>query len=172
MGASFQLTVIPPTELTRQGLQNLGADIPKIGRMGIYRTMQRISKRLKKPGAPIFYPVNWDTPLQRRAFFATDGFGRGIPTGRSGEYQEGFQIVGLPDGYQLVNHAPGAGYIGGDFEGQGQSRIHMERWPLIFEIANEELDKLPDDVLAELRLGAANYGFDMSAGEIAAEGFE
>lgn len=34
------------------------------------------------PGA-VKYPIMWTSEKQRRAFFATDGFGRGIPTQRS-----------------------------------------------------------------------------------------
>jgi hypothetical protein len=171
--AGFQIAIGENAELVRQGLQDMGADIPKIGRQGIYRTMQRISKRLQKPGAPIFYPVNWDTVKQRKAFFATDGFGRGIPTGRSGDYQKGWKIIErLPRGYEMTNTAEGARHIGGDFEGQGQSRIHMERWPLVFEILNEEIGKLPDDISAELRIYAAGHNLELDNGFGRDGGFE
>jgi hypothetical protein len=38
----------------------------------------------KIPG-PVHYPVRWTSERQRRAFFATKGFGRGIPTKRTGD---------------------------------------------------------------------------------------
>jgi hypothetical protein len=171
--AGFQIVIDERAKLVRQGLEDTGAAIPLIGRQGIYRTMKRISKRLQKPGAPIFYPVNWDTDRQRKAFFATEGFGRGIPTGRSGDYQQGWRIVEkLPRGYEMTNRAEGARFIGGDFEGQGQSRIHMERWPLVFEILNEEIGKLPDDVSAELRIYAAGHNLDIDNGFGRGGGFE
>jgi hypothetical protein len=37
------------------------------------------------------YPIRWASEKQRRAFFATDGFGRGIPTRRTGKVQAGWQ---------------------------------------------------------------------------------
>lgn len=39
------------------------------------------------PG-PVEYPIDWTTELQRHAFFASDGFGRGIPTERTGKMQD------------------------------------------------------------------------------------
>jgi hypothetical protein len=38
----------------------------------------------KIPG-PVKYPIRWTSERQRRAFFATNGFGRGIPTKRTGD---------------------------------------------------------------------------------------
>lgn len=35
--------------------------------------------------APVFRPIQWKSEKQRRAFFATDGFGGGIPTRRTGK---------------------------------------------------------------------------------------
>jgi len=36
----------------------------------------------EEPG-PVVYPFTWKSDKQRRAFFATNGFGRGIPTKRT-----------------------------------------------------------------------------------------
>lgn len=41
--------------------------------------------RVEPPSAQNFYPIHWKTAKQRRAFFATDGFGQGIPTQRTHE---------------------------------------------------------------------------------------
>lgn len=62
-------------------------------RRNFQRAMQQIDRgnqlaartlaRLKTvPGAPR-YPIRFTTPLQQRAFFASKGFGRGIPASRS-----------------------------------------------------------------------------------------
>ena len=40
-----------------------------------------------QPGA-VRRPIRWTSERQRRAFFATDGFGRGIPTRRTGKVAE------------------------------------------------------------------------------------
>jgi hypothetical protein len=44
---------------------------------------QTIALLSQIPG-PVKYPIRWTSAKQRRAFFATDGFGRGIPTRRTG----------------------------------------------------------------------------------------
>jgi len=44
------------------------------------------------PGKPK-YPIAWTSERQRRAFFASNGFERGIPTKRSGKLQDGWSIV-------------------------------------------------------------------------------
>lgn len=46
------------------------------------------------PGKPD-YPIQWTSEKQRKAFFATNGFGRGIPTKRSGKLQDGWRIVAV-----------------------------------------------------------------------------
>jgi hypothetical protein len=153
--SGIQLTVNENSELVRSGLQDLDADIPKVGRLGIYRTAQRIVAKMRMPGDPSTSPVNWDSEKQRKAYFASDGFGRGIPTHRSGNYQKGFQIVSLPDGYQVINDEQGAAYIGGDVTGHGQSMIHVGRWPVLANAVSVEIRELPTDVVAELRIAAA-----------------
>lgn len=43
------------------------------------------------------YPLRWKTEKQRRAFFATDGFGQGIPTKRTGKLQKGWKYELIAD---------------------------------------------------------------------------
>lgn len=40
------------------------------------------------------YPIQWTSEKQKRAFFATKGFGRGIPTQRTGKLQSSWRIIG------------------------------------------------------------------------------
>lgn len=44
------------------------------------------------PGA-VKYPIRWASERQRRAFFATNGFGRGIPTQRTNALKDGWKLV-------------------------------------------------------------------------------
>jgi hypothetical protein len=41
---------------------------------------------------PVKYPIQWKTERQRRAFFASDGFGKGIPYQRTGTVAQGWRI--------------------------------------------------------------------------------
>lgn len=40
------------------------------------------------PAPPVQYPIQWTSDKQRKAFFATDGFGGGIPTVRTGKLED------------------------------------------------------------------------------------
>ncbi len=55
-----------------------------------------LSKLTKEPGPPI-YPLRWASERQRRAYFATNGFGKGIPYQRTGKLQDGWDVDFQPD---------------------------------------------------------------------------
>lgn len=44
------------------------------------------------PGRPV-YPIRWKSLRQRRAYFASGGFGRGIPTRRTYKLLQGWKVV-------------------------------------------------------------------------------
>ena len=66
------------------------------------------------------YPIRWKTERQRRAFFATQGFGRGIPASRAQPpvVLEGWTLDIEGDGFDmeasLGNDVPWARYVQGD----------------------------------------------------------
>jgi hypothetical protein len=45
-----------------------------------------------EPGRPK-YPIRWKSERQRRAYFATNGFGNGIPYQRSHKLSQGWRVV-------------------------------------------------------------------------------
>lgn len=53
--------------------------------------MQTTSGMKKYPGG-VIYPIDWESEKQRKFFFATDGFGGGIPTSRTGELFRHFDV--------------------------------------------------------------------------------
>lgn len=148
----MQISISTNAPLVRQGLENLNAELPKIGRRRIYNMMLKIRSDLRRPGAPVTYPVRWDSEKQRRAFFATDGFGRGIPTVRTGAYNAGYMIVRTDRGYRLENRLAYAKYVGGSAYGTQQSRIHGGRWKLMRDIVDEHIETLPEEVAREIDL--------------------
>lgn len=104
----------------------------------VYDAMDNARMELSIPALPPTYPIKWDTEKQRRAFFATDGFGRGIPTPRTGAYTQGFRVQKVElRAYRLVNATGYAGHVGGRARGQDQSTIHAGRWPKIFDIVRK-----------------------------------
>ena len=143
--------------LVRHGLQMIGDDIPKVSRLTIYRRAQAIQQRMKVPGARPSYPIQWDSEKQRRAFFATKGFGKGIPYRRTGEYQAAWKVTSLGEiGYRVANEKKQAGPIAGDIFGT-QSKIHRGRWTHFRKTIDEELKALPEEIRKEINTSIKRY---------------
>lgn len=135
-----------PARIVRQIEQNLRAELPKVGRLKLRNILVRIRNKMSGEGKQISYPVKWDSAEQRRKYFATDGFGKGIPYARTGGYQKAWKVVQKENGFSLTNTKKQAKYIGGSSYGLGQSRIHQGRWRLLRDTVDEELDKLNEEV--------------------------
>lgn len=131
----------------------------KDGMEEISATVDTIQNEMQKPGDPVTHPIEWDSEKQRRAFFATDGFGKGIPYVRRGAYAQGYQKAELPEGYSLTNKERGAAAVGGWLKGNSiltatarQSRIHFKRWKNILIPIRETLSSLTKRVVDRLRV--------------------
>ena len=155
----LSLKVSPSMEIVRQGLQDLAAEIPKVGRLQIYQAALRAKTKLRLPGAKPSYPIKWDSEKQRRAFFATDGFGAGIPTSRTDKLVNAWQIVKITDGYSLVNATPYTKYVQGNAYGVLGSGIHSGRWKKFRDIVDEEMEKLPQEIDDAITIVARRDGF-------------
>jgi hypothetical protein len=62
------------------------------------------------------YPIQWQSAKQRRAYFATNGFGHGIPYRRSGQLEQNWELdarkVGAAETAIVVgNDTPYASYV-------------------------------------------------------------
>lgn len=158
-GVQVSIQIVNATRV-RQGLENLKKEIPDIGAQRIYNTMFKAQTILKKPGKRVRYPIWWESEKQRRAFFATDGFGKGIPYKRTGAYNAGFVIRRTPNasrasvGYTLINPVPYAKYVGGGASGTGQSTIHLDRWTLIRDAMDKAVGGLRQDVQEHITMVA------------------
>jgi hypothetical protein len=95
---------------------------PKLTALSFKRQAQRI-------GAPILAELRveppkwtgkrrWKSEKQRRAFFATDGFGKGIPYERTHELRDGWHLVVDIDEsggvFGIANDAPHMRFVQGD----------------------------------------------------------
>lgn len=75
---------------------------PRTVSIFVNKTVRRdVSRRLlgnlrEEPG-PVVYPIKWKTARQRRAFFATNGFGRGIPARRTGALAGAWKVTADTD---------------------------------------------------------------------------
>jgi hypothetical protein len=107
-------------------------------------------EQLKEAGKPVTYPIQWDSERQKRAYFATNGFGAGIPYQRTETYQYSGHVAPKPYGAQFFKPHP-AGAIGGTFEGW-QSRIQRGRWKKIFNVVDDEVSKLPERIKMNMQV--------------------
>ena len=118
--------------------------------------LENAADELKKPGKKITYPVKWDSEKQRKAFFATNGFGRGIPTQRTDKYRLAWKVKQAKirgkyiSGFQLTNAVKYSKWVGGDAYGINQSRIHQKRWKVSRDVIDKNIAKLPADLRAKL----------------------
>ena len=117
---------------------------------------------MSKSGDVIGYPVKWDSDKQRKAYFASNGFGRGIPYHRDGGYEQGWRVDSITNGYRTYNALPSARYVSGLPLGGsspangGQSRIHKIRWQSLQLAALMAIEfiknKLPEELRNDTRL--------------------
>lgn len=136
-----KLNRIPDT-LVRVGTRTLGSATAEIVRI------------MRRPGLPVRYPIQWDTEKQRRAFFATGGFGNGIPYERTGATQQAWENTAITNGYLVSNVGHKAVFIHGTASGigKGQSRIHAGRWRLFRPVVDAVVARLPENILQALRI--------------------
>ena len=99
--------------------QGIGAEVS--------RELQPFVLEVYKPPGAVVYPIEWKTDRQRRAFFATDGFGRGIPTKRTGKVNSNWKVAwrskqafsGTIEVYNAVTYAR---FVYGGFNRQTQNQ--------------------------------------------------
>lgn len=136
------LTVNDDSELVRQGLQDLAAEIPKVGRLGVFRTAQRIAKRLR------IYPP--ERPDQTYV--------------RTNTLKNSVEIIPLGNGYNIsVDPVSPKGvaygeYVLGDADGNNQAWMHVGVWSPFANVALEEIYEMPDDVVEQLKLTGEEVG--------------
>ena len=139
-------------------LRQLSGQIMPLTHREIKEDLDALKDKVSKPGPRPTYPINWDSEKQRRAYFATDGFGGGIPYTRTGRYENAWNLYRMSVGYMLVNPLPQAVYISGDENAKGQSRIHQSRWPLWATLVDEYLRDTNKDAERAIEQEARRLG--------------
>ena len=103
------------------------------------------------------YPFRWKSERQRRAYFATDGFGWGIPYVRTNALKDGWttHIRDQKDGavFEVVNNADYSVFVMGDWQQPG----HIQTgWNSAAEIAAKYREQATDELISvwgEVALG-------------------
>jgi len=100
---------------------------------------QQVDRRFRQEPGRVHYPIEWTSERQRLAFFATDGFGRGIPYQRTGDLVKAWHVRadytgGLTE-IRVFNDAPASEYVYGDERGQHQQQFHRNTgWPRFVDV--------------------------------------
>jgi hypothetical protein len=132
-----QLSIqVKGAELVRKGLQDLSAEIPKIGRLQIYNTAQAVVRRMK------IYP-----PAPPMSTY--------VRTGRLGG---NYTITPKSNGYTIANNTSYSKYVVGNAQGLEQAWMHQGRWQKFRDVYGEEVNKLPDEIVNHI------YRFTRDAG--------
>lgn len=100
----------------------------------------------------VHYPFVWTTEKQRRAYWATDGFGAGIPYKRTHRYSQAWKLDLLRDGdtftFRVSNDDPKAKWVGGSFDRRRefQQPGHVASgWPKSLETVDFWLEAAGDE---------------------------
>lgn len=115
--------------------------VVEVGEAALDEVRPHLLDELRYYPGPVQYPIDWQTEKQRRAFFATDGFGQGIPTRRTGELAAAWAVEGetTAAGFAIVvtNRKPSARFVVGSLAkarqaaSRFQQRMHANTgWPL------------------------------------------
>lgn len=131
-------------------------------------TARLITEDMREVGKPSTSPVQWDSEKQRKAYFASDGFGAGIPYVRKNDYVNSWKKTELPNGWEVSAKHP-AGAVGGTLKGasslfsQGgqsfstwQSKIHRGRWRSFLVTATQRISEMPKRMIAKLKTAVKN----------------
>jgi hypothetical protein len=127
---------IKNAKIVRQGLEDLEAEVPKIGRRQIYSAMNRITREMES------YPP--ERPGQLYV--------------RTGKLGFSWYVDRRDDGYVIRNTAKDkrgrayGKYVVGDAYGLHQAWMHKNRWPLFRDVADNEIERLPERIANEISM--------------------
>ena len=76
-------------------------------------------------------PYQWQSEKQRRAYFASNGFGGGIPYSRTNALKDGWTTKNDGAKTAVTNDVPYAGFVMGDEQQKGH---RADKWRLVPEI--------------------------------------
>lgn len=149
----FVTVTIENGELVRQGLQNLSRAYPRIGRLQLYRTSLAVFRRLG------VYPIKLPGQVYKRTYTARSA--------RSVEKVKNGYLVRFDPVDRRGTHY--GGYLrGSPLDASTQAKYHRSRWVPYAIILNEEVAKLPKEVVEALKIEAAKAAQETNRGSTTA----
>lgn len=135
MAHAFYSMQMPNAKLVRQGLQNLSAAIPEVGRQGMFRMAQKVMA---------YYAYTNKNPPPRGSYV------------RSFAMRESRKILKEEYGYVFVMDPVGkrgqkyASYVVGDLTPDSQRWPFANRWIPLRQVVQTEMATLPAEIRKEL----------------------
>lgn len=154
----MKLTVKVDGTLVRQGLQDLKAQVPKVGRQGLRVVLERVKRRMQEyPPEPQGQSKTSVHPVLGKTFSPVKG--RYVRTGKLGQ---SWSIEQVDNGYQIGNSATRKGkayprFVVGDAYGTGQAWMHKGRWQRFRDVFDQETSRLTDELAAVIRTVTRRY---------------
>lgn len=90
------------------------------------------AERMAEEGAPVQYPIQWDSEKQRRAVIAKLAREGNLPYRRTQRYVRGWKVVRMGNRYEVLNPVEYAAWVGGMANGW-HSSVFAGRWHNIIE---------------------------------------
>ena len=144
----------PPTDLIAEFNANIDK-FPALLTRAYKRNTSRLLSRwiaalsIEPPPAYFYYPLTWKSEKQRKAFFATDGFGRGIGAERTHTLSHSWKkkIETLDNGGSMTvyNSSPTGLFVYGTFDVERQPMFQAAQggvpWIDPFEVSSPFFDE-------------------------------
>lgn len=118
---------------------------------------------LRAPVPNVKYPIQWTSEKQRRAYFATDGFGHGIPYKRTGKLLARWEIKRTAKGITVSNPSRIAKYVIGTlnaktFDSQIQRFHRNTGWKPAKPKVSQHLERARSSVIEQFHDGLSGFG--------------
>lgn len=160
-----ELTVeIRNAKLVRKGLQDLGQEIPKVGRQDVYDVLMNI--RRKMAAEPGVFRGEFEWPEENKRAVAArvilDLFSGKIqiPYRRTHRYKRSWRVRRHgTEGWRLFSVSPYAQFVAGGPMGEPQASVHRDRWAHFRSVIEEDLQALPENMRRHFAKVARGLGF-------------
>lgn len=148
MSKRFQAVTIKPSDDIFEAFAEQMRQTPNLVKTAVNRQASKARSKLlpklrEEPPDPT-YPLRWKTEKQKRAFFATDGFGRGIGAPRTHDISQGWKVeINNRDfvSIDVFNTNPATIFV----EGDEQQPFHIDTgWIFAPQIISDAWDAFED----------------------------
>jgi hypothetical protein len=135
-------------EELQRTVRRSGALAKRAFKRQVTRERTRLLSELRYTPPKPTYPLRWQSPKQRAAFFATNGFGKGIPYQRTGKLNAGWDLTTVENAnemsVQVENATPYARFVVGD----DAQRMHLDTgWRQAAPVIANSRERLNDRLI-------------------------